>query len=194
MSSFQGSAGASVYSKKDKLVRSIKPPKTSASSRRTKTEDDSEDKVPVGERGTKYPNREKGNYKDKNVTSESPATSVTRIVPKNDIKQTNPVKVYIETGSTTENENYKDQNIDSRSSVKSTSSVEASQDIEHSSVSTSSVKPSGQAVKLKKDENSKGTALSTKGTRFSGHSNKRSLLTGKKMSVKQLDVNKVYLQ
>ena len=192
MSSFQGSTNANVSSKKDnKLMRSVKPPKTGVSSRKTKTEDDSEDKVLFSERKAKYPNREKGNYKFKNLTSESSATSVTRIVPKNNIKETNPIKVYIEIGSKAENENYKDQNIDSKSSIKSTSPMEASRDIKHSSMSTNLFKPSGQAVKLKKDENSKGTALST---RFSGHSNKRSLLTGKKMSVKQLDVNKVYLQ
>ena len=195
MSSFQGSTSASASSKKDnKLLRSVKPPKTGVSSRRTKTEDDCEDKVPVGERETKYPYREKETFKNKNLTSGSSATSVTRTVPKNNIKETNSIKAYIEIGSKAENENYKDQNIDSKSSVKSTSPVDASRDIKHSSMSTSSVKPSVQAVEVKKGENSKGTALSTKATRFSGHSNKRSLLTGKKMSVKQLDVNKVYLQ
>jgi hypothetical protein len=197
MSSFQGNASAIMPSKKDnKFVRSVKPPKTAVGSRRTKTEEDEEDKRTIHERVTKYGNREKASFKDKNLTSESSATSTTRLVPSNNINEEKSIKIYdqavkinSESGSKAENENNKDENVNSNKS-----SVAIKQDIKHSTISKNSFEPSSQAVKLKKDENSKGTALSSKGTRFSGHSSKRSLLTGKKMSVKQLDVNKVYLQ
>ena len=49
-------------------------------------------------------------------------------------------------------------------------------------------------AKFKKSEQSKGTALNSKATRFNGYSTKKPVLTGQKISVKQLDVDNVYLQ
>ena len=201
MSSYQGNTTTNLSSKKDnKFVRSVKPPKTGQSSRRTKTEDENVGRITAGERGTKSGNREKGNYKDKNLTSESSATSTSGMVSNNNINESNSIKISnneaikIKSGGSTKSENQNDKDKNTESSEVSTTPVVVGNNIKHSNITTNSFEPSSQAVRLKKDENSKGTALSKKATRFDAHSGKRSLLTGKKISVKQLDVNKVYLQ
>jgi hypothetical protein len=201
MSSYRGTTTTTVSSKKDyKFIRSVKPPKTGLNSRKTKSADANEERETGGERGAKSGNREKGNYKEKNVSSESSVTSSTSVVSNKNIKESNSIKIPNQAAKLKSNSesgskdaNQKDKH-NTESSAKSNTPVVAGNHIKHSNLSTNSVEPSSQAVRLKKDENSKGTALSTKAMRFNGHPSKRSLLTGKKISVKQLDVNKVYLQ
>ncbi|CAB4041264.1 Hypothetical predicted protein, partial [Paramuricea clavata] len=199
MSSYQGTTATTVSSKKDyKFIRSVKPPKTGLSSRKTKTEGENEERETGGESGAKTGNREKGNYKEKNISSESSVTSSTSLVSNKNIKESNSrnnqaAKLKINNESGSKDGNQKDKH-NTESSAKSNTSVVAGNHIKHSNLSTNSAQPSSQAVRLKKDENSEGTAFSTKAMRFNGHSSKRSLVTGKKISVKQLDANKVYLQ
>lgn len=185
LSSYQGENAASAK-KENKIIRSTKPPKTSPSSKRTKTEGDER----VSSSGTKAGNREKESSGYKNII-DSPSTVVRS---NNATKVFNPMKTPSPTVKLPENENqiYKIGKNTSTDDPPSNSSVGASNDVSFNT--TSSFEPSKQAVALKKDENSKGISLKTKATRFSGQPDKRSMLTGKKISVKQLDVNKVYLQ
>ena len=188
MSSYQGTNAASAK-KENKIIRSSKPPKPSPSSKRTKIEGDER----VTSSGTKAGNREKESSKYKNMSIDSPSIVV---VSDDTTKVLNPIKTSSPTMKLTKSEAqiYK---IDKNTStddprVSSNNSVGASNYV--SFKTTSSFEPSRQAVTLKKDENSKGTALKTKATSFNRQSDKRSMITGKKISVKQLDVNKVYLQ
>ncbi|CAB4007414.1 twinkle, mitochondrial isoform X3, partial [Paramuricea clavata] len=179
MSSYQGTTTTTVSSKKDnKFIRSVKPPKTGLSSRKTKTEGENEERKTGGEREAKSGNREKGNYKEKNVSSKSSVTSSTSVVSNKNIKESNSIKMPIQAAklkinseSGSKDVNQKDKH-NTESSAKSNTPVVAGSHIKHANLSTNSVEPSSQAARLKKNENSKGTALSTKAMRFNGHSSK----------------------
>ena len=154
MSSYQGNPPK----KENKLVRSVKPPKTDASSKKSKTQGENENRSTASEQSNAQSksvisgNRHRGNYKDKSAITETSTTSSNLSVPGTGVKD-----AATPSGAT-------------------------------------AFEPSSLAVRPKKDDKSKGTTLSAKATRFSGHSSKRPLLTAKKISVKQLDLNKVYLQ
>ena len=84
---------------------------------------------------------------------------------------------------------------DNRTPVGSPSTtVVANGDLKKSNFNTVDSDVGNSQAKLKKGEQSKGTALNSKATRFNGYSTKKPVLTGRKISVKQLDVDNVYLQ
>ncbi|CAB4033115.1 twinkle, mitochondrial isoform X2, partial [Paramuricea clavata] len=131
MSSYQGTTTTTVSCKKDnKFIRSVKPPKTGLSSRKTKIEGENEERGTGGERGGNPEIEKRGTSKRK-------------------------------TESGLKDENQKDKH-NTESSAKSNAPVVTGSHIKHVNLSTNSVEPSGQAVRLKKDENSKGTALRLK--------------------------------
>ena len=177
MSSYQGATAASAK-KENKNIRSMKPPKASLSSKKTKIEGEES----PSSSGIKSGNREKESSKYKDTSFDS----------NNATKVLNPMKTSSLTAKLSKDENQtykKDKNTNTDAlNISSRGSKGINMN------TTSSLESSTQAVTLKKDENSKGTALKTKATRFIRQSDKQSMITGKRISVKQLDVNKVYLQ
>ena len=177
MSSYQGATAASAK-KENKNIRSMKPPKASLSFKKTKIEGEER----ASSSGIKSGNREKEGSKYKDTSFDS--NKATKVL--------NPMKASSLTAKLSKDENQiyridKNTNTDAPNiSSRGSNGINMN--------TTSSLEPSTQAVTLKKDENSKGTSLKTKATRFIRQSDKRSMLTGKRISVKQLDVNKVYLQ
>ncbi|XP_028410521.1 twinkle protein, mitochondrial-like [Dendronephthya gigantea] len=202
MSSYQTTSASASSKKENKLVRTVKPPKTGFGPKRiTKSEPASEERIATDDRATKLGNREKANLKGKNIGNESSTVEASSILSDN-MNKVHSIKapglsanlnINSEPEAKPRSQNYKDKNMSNTppSAVASSRPSAGSYDMKESNTS---FKPSTQAVKLKKDDQSKGTALSTKATRFIVQTNKKSLSMGKKISVKQLDVNKVYLQ
>ena len=200
MSAYRTNSASASSKKENKLVRSVKPPKTGLGAKRSKAETATEDRVATDDTVTKLGNREKGNLKGQNIGIESsvePSSILSNNIKKvvNSIKASSlaeSVNINGELETKCRSQNDKDKIISNSTtlSVASSPSVETYNMKEYNT----SFEPSTQAIKLKKDNKPKGTALSTKATRFNRQTNKKSLSMGKKVSVKQLDVNKVYLQ
>ena len=184
MSSYQGSTPTSLKTE-NKYVRTSKPPKPSLSSKRPKMAGENKDEKLTNENDSPSGNTQKKSLIDKSINNHISNQSVIKLNPNR--TSTKALRVKLDKQNTLKGESQLHNSTIVNNEEVSKSDINDSTDN-----TTSLLKP--QAILLKKDESSKGTSLSTKATRFDAQINRRSLLTGKKISVKQLDVNKVYLQ
>lgn len=220
MSSYQSKNSSLVPSRKEnKFLRSVKPSKTYFGGKRGgQTKDNNESfKIP----SEIEPGKENSTHQYIHEVGESKTCSVEERLKdsKNENQKFKALQITVNDKNTTtksQNKMALPKNRLSGSSLKEPYATERSDkakyeikdgvtfqsnsenkndDTNRKNLHENSVRTAKSLVKVERNDNPNGTILKSKATRFSaaGQLSRRSL-TSKKISVKQLDINKVYLQ